>query len=141
VTYDPDREHIRAELELHQFKLDQAREAWQAQLDALRSDSSARYADELRAHQDRVRAMEEQQTAWLRGLYAEDGDTNELAQRESSGASDGEPATPSAVPAGQPHHAAAQLSADEIRAMDMQDFAALRQRMGMGNGSGRGLFG
>lgn len=34
-----------------------------------------------------------------------------------------------------------QLSAEDIKGMGMKDFAALRSRMGMGSGSGQGLFG
>lgn len=34
-----------------------------------------------------------------------------------------------------------QLSADDIKGMSMKDFAALRQKVGMGNGGGQGIFG
>ena len=34
-----------------------------------------------------------------------------------------------------------QLSADDIKGMSMKEFAALRQKVGMGNGGGQGIFG
>jgi hypothetical protein len=94
-----------------------------------------------------MRQLEEDHKAWLArhldGLYGDDesAPTQELGQQGHSDASLGEPATPGRAPAGQPRSAAEQLTSDDIKAMDLQEFAALRQRLGIGNASGRGLFG
>lgn len=96
------------------------RESWA--LDSTSTD------ERMREHNERMRQLEEDHKAWLARFI--NGDTNELAQRERQGASGGEPASPSAVPAGQPDLHAAEL-AREIKDMDMATYAKRRAELGV----------
>jgi hypothetical protein len=101
--------------------------------------------DEMtRKHNERMRQLEEDHKQWLtRFLRDASGAADEGPQptqdvRGQAGASAGSslPASPAGPGREQPS-----LTADDIKAMSMQDYQALRARTGLGNASGRGMFG
>jgi len=106
------------------------RESW-----ALDSTST----DEMtRAHNERMRQLEEEHKAWLarfiNGETDEPAPTHKPAQQISQDASGsgGEPATPEPGSAGRPHPHAAELErARAIRDMPMDEYAARRAELGV----------
>lgn len=122
--------------------LDRVQESMTADLDRYRDDFTTRQAEQLRAHQDRVRKLEADQAAWLADFIR--GETDAPAQDPQDQAVGASADTGSSSPAmpgiGAPGPGQS-LTAQDIKAMPMDEYTALRARIGMGNGSGRGLFG
>ncbi len=86
-----------------------------------------------------MRKLDEDHQAWLRSLYADDGEeapTQEPGQQGHSDASLGEPATPGRAPAGRiDPHAADLERARAIRDMPMAEYARRRAELGVRSGT------
>jgi len=123
--------------------MERTRQSMAAELDLYRDDWSTRHAEMTRAHQERVRQIEAAQAAWLADFI--NGETGEVTptqdpQGQAVGASAAGSTSP-AMPGGGPSPGHP-LTADDIAAMSMQEYTALRANLGLGNASGhRGLFG
>jgi hypothetical protein len=104
--------------------------------------SGAEYVAGHEARMQQIRDDHQARMARIVNGETEEPATTDVAQGQVGASTAGRNAPASSVPGpGQPNHAAEEFTADDIKALDMQDFGALRQRMGMGNASGLGLFG
>jgi hypothetical protein len=104
----------------------------EADLDVYRDDFTTRHAEQLRAHQDRVRQLEDDQRAWLTRFI--DGDADEGSHTDvgqGHGASATGPAPAPEPGPGQPNHAAEMVEAMAIKQMSMAEYAALRAEFGI----------
>ncbi len=140
--HDPERALVQSMLDLADHKLDRATAEMSAELDLYRDDWSTRTAEMMRAHEDRVRQMRNDQAAWLKSFY---GEADEPAPTPDVGQGLGASATgPAPAPGpgpGQPPnpHAAELAEAERIRDMPMGEYAQERQRMI--RATSRGMFG
>jgi hypothetical protein len=137
VTYDPERERIRAALELQEAEFDRASESMQADLDRLAESWRSGAAQRLADHEQHIAQMREDHQAWLRGLYADDGEglqPTPVARGQAVGASAASPspAGPGGPGPGQPDPRLAEAElAERIRNMPMNEFAAMRDELGV----------
>ncbi len=59
--------------------MERVRESMTAELDLYRNDASTRYAEQLAEHEDRLRKLAEDHQAWLRSLYDEGPQPQDVA--------------------------------------------------------------
>ena len=139
TSHDAERAFVAAMIDLVDDRFREARAALEADLDAYGDDSANRYAEQLRAHQDRVRQLEEDQRAWLTRFLDGDADEPAPAQDVAAGQSDRSgPSPASGQGPRQPDlHAADAELADRLRRMDMATYTKERQHLVRAN---RGLF-
>jgi hypothetical protein len=136
-----ERAYVQSMLDLADDRLNEASEAMEARLAALRDDSALRWADELRAHRERADQFEEDQRAWLARFIGDDADEGahtDVAQGQGGASPAGPPASPAGPDPGQPNHAAELAEAERIKDMPMATYAQERQRLIRAN---TGLFG
>jgi hypothetical protein len=108
-----------------------------AEIDRYRDDMSARYAEELRAHQDRMRAIDEDHKARMARIVT--GAADEPAPTDPQQSQVGAftagryaPASGGPGPAGQPDpHAAEADLAREIASMPLDEYAKRRAELGV----------
>lgn len=131
TSHDPERAYVQFMLDHADNLLDDARESMRADLDRLAVEWRSGLEIQRAEHEQRMAKMRDDRAAWLRSLYSDPTDP----QQEPQGTSGATPA--GMAPAGPP----TPLTADDIKAMSLDEFRALRERMGMGNASGRGLLG
>ena len=117
-------------------RFDQAAAEMAADLDLYRDDWSSRHAEQLQAHNERMRQMEADQAAWFKNWY--DGDDESAPTDVGRGqvdasAAGSSPATPPGPGPGQPIHAAELAEAERIRSMSMAEYAARRAELGVRN--------
>lgn len=112
-------------------------ESLQTDVDRLRDTWAAGYAEQRRASEERIAAIQEDTRTWIAGLYADDdqgdGTANTLAQDGQPGASTAgqAPANGGAARPGQPDHAAELERARAIAQMPMDEYARRRAELGI----------
>jgi hypothetical protein len=139
-SHDVERAFVQARLDHLTDRFDQAREAMAAEVDRLRESWSSGAAQQLADHEQRMRQMRDDQAAWLRSLYndgPDDGADMSVGQVQGVGASAGPlaPASSADPGPGQPARDAAELAADDIKTMSMQEYAARRAELGVRSGT------
>jgi hypothetical protein len=115
-------------------QFDQARAEMQADLDTYRDDWSSRHAEQLRAHNERMRELEAAHAAWLTNWL--DGDPDEgrptqdvgRGQVEASAAGSSPASTPGPGPGQLDPHAAELELARTLRDTPMSAWGEERQR-------------
>ena len=128
-----DRALIALAVERQQARIDQAAAEMAAELDLYRDDWSSRHAEELRAHEQRMRELEASQAEWLTNWLEgdPDGAQDPRGQVGASTAGRNAPASSGPGPGQQPISAAEMLEAEAIKNMSMQEYAALRAEFGI----------
>jgi hypothetical protein len=130
TSRDYEREFVRAELALQQERFDRAAAEMQADLDLYRDDFTTRHAEQLRAHERRMRELEEQNRAYLTSFYddGDEGSRTDVGPGFGASASESAP-VPGAGP-GQPDPREAELAeAERIRLIPLQEWAQVRRSM------------
>lgn len=146
--HDVERAYVAAVLDQLAAGRDQALEETRAEVDRLRESWASGYEQQLAGHEDRMQAMRDETRAFLRS-YIDDDEATEPAStqdvpqgRGRQDVSGAEPATASSGPGpGELNPRAAELAAEDIKAMSWAEYSALRTTTGIANGGGRGIFG
>ena len=128
------RAYIAAVLDGQADQLDRATESMRSELDHLLTSWSSTAAQQVAAHEARIRQMQEDNLAWLRNRAADDGDEGartDVRQVPQDASSLGAPVPPGAGSAGPPTDpwAAELAEAERIRTMPMQDWAEVRRTL------------
>ena len=134
-----ERAYVQARLDHRAAQLADATASIQAELDHLRESWSS--GTDLDGHQDRMQAAQEETRRYLAQLAGTGSAPIDPQQGRgvvgASVAGSSSPAGPGGPgPAGQ--HP---ITDADIAAMSMAEYQAFRARIGMGNASGRGMFG
>ena len=142
TNHDPERAYVQSMIEATDIRHAAVIESLRTDVDRLRDSWAVTYAEQRRASEERIAAIQADTREWIKGLYAEDGDDGahtDVRQIPQDASSLGAPVPPGAGSAGPPTdpHAAELAKAERIRTMPMDLWAEERQRLVRSN---QGMF-
>lgn len=133
--HDTERAYVQSMLDVAEDRFDETIRAMQTDLDRLRDEWAAGYAEQRQAHESRMAAMRDETRAWITGLHADGGDKERTdvtaGGRGDASALAGIPVGhngPQQWPAPDPREADA-IEAARLRTMDMATYAQERHRL------------
>ena len=136
--HDAERAYVAAVLDARAAQLADTTASMRAEVDRLRESWAGGYDQQLASHQDRMQAMRDETRAWLRAMYDDDEaeepspSPDVAAQGQVVDVSAGSSASPARPGPGQrPDPHVAELAAEDIKAMSMQEYAARRANLGV----------
>lgn len=147
-AHDVERALVSAACDAISQRIARTRAEMDSELAALRQDWSQTAHREIEAAEQRIEQLRASQAAWFADFL--DGEATAPAPTYVPAARVGEASAPGAPSPGvssghdlarqEPPHAA-ELTADDIKAMSWPEYSALRTTTGIANGGGRGIFG
>lgn len=146
--HDAERAYVAAMLDVADDRLDETIAAMQTDIDRLRDEWAAGYAEQRQAHEDRLAAMRDETRQYLQSIAAGDDDGNERTDVTAGGRGDASALAgipvghngPQQWPTPDPREAD-RAERERLAAMSMTEYRAERERRGIGNSaSTRGLF-
>ena len=133
TSHDVERAYVAAMLDNADDRLAEATAAMRADLDRLADSWQAGVAQQLADHETRLAQIRDDQARWVNSLYGDDDEgPHELAGGQGDApAGRNAPATPGPVPRQPDPHVAELAEAARLRAMSMNEYAALRAELGV----------
>ena len=133
MSHDAERAYVQSMLDLADDRFNETIRSMTTDLQRLRDSWADSYAEHRQAHEERLATIHDETRAWIKGLYADDGDNERTAGGHEDVASVLKDAStghngPQQWPTPDPREADA-IERDRLAAMDMATYAEERRNL------------